>query len=84
MQSLRQQSIEEEDSQMNQEEDIDEDGPCQIDQLTTKGIAGADVKKLKDAGFTTVESIAFTPKKTLINIKGLSEAKIDKIMEAAT
>jgi len=38
---------------------------------------------LIEAGFRTVESIAFTPKKTLVNVKGLSEAKIDKILEAA-
>ena len=43
----------------------------------------ADVKKLVEAGFRTVESVAFTPKKTLINVKGLSEGKIDKIIEAA-
>ena len=36
-----------------------------------------------DAGFRTVEAIAFTPKKTLVNVKGLSEGKIDKIIEAA-
>ena len=36
-----------------------------------------------EAGFRTVESVAFTPKKTLINVKGLSENKIDKIIEAA-
>ena len=66
-----------------QEEEIEEDGPTAIDQLATKGIAQADVKKLIDAGFRTVESVAFTPKKTLINVKGLSEAKIDKIIEAA-
>ena len=75
---------EEQDSQMEQiGEDEDVDGPMPIDALKDKGIAAADVKKLVDAGFRTVESIAFTPKKTLINIKGLSEGKIDKIVEAA-
>lgn len=65
------------------EEFEDNDGPMEVDALKDKGIAAADIKKLIDAGFRTVESIAFTPKKTLINIKGLSEGKIDKIIEAA-
>jgi len=74
-----------EDSQMDKVEadEEEEDGPTPIGDLSTKGIAGADVKKLIDAGFRTVESVAYTPKKTLINVKGLSEAKIDKIIEAA-
>ena len=59
------------------------DGPCQIMRLTEFGINQGDIKKLQEAGFTTVESVAYTPKKTLINVKGLSEAKIDKILEAA-
>ena len=75
---------EEEDSQMNgaQEEEADE-GPTPIASLEDKGINKNDIKKLEEAGFKTVESIAFTPKKTLVNVKGLSEAKIDKILEAA-
>ena len=40
----------------------------------------SDVQKLKDAGYHTVESIAFTPKKALLAIKGISEAKADKIL----
>jgi DNA repair protein RAD51 len=72
----------EEDSQMNGEAEEDE-GPVPIDELAKKGIPAADVKKLVDAGFRTVEAVAFTPKKTLIHVKGLSEGKIDKIIEAA-
>ena len=83
MQKEKQQENQE-DSQMDQiAEDEDLDGPMPVDALKDKGIAAADVKKLVDAGFRTVESIAFTPKKTLINIKGLAESKIDKIIEAA-
>jgi hypothetical protein len=44
------------------------------------GISAADVKKLLEAGFHTVESVAYTPKKALLAIKGLSEAKCDKIL----
>ena len=42
-----------------------------------------DIKKLTDAGYTTVESVCFVPKKALVNVKGLSEAKLEKILEAA-
>jgi len=44
------------------------------------GIAATDVKKLAEAGFHTVESVAYTPKKALLAIKGISEAKCDKIL----
>lgn len=35
---------------------------------------------MEEAGFYTIESVAYTPKKTLTTIKGLSEAKVDKIV----
>ncbi|XLR04753.1 hypothetical protein S83_070951 [Arachis hypogaea] len=35
-------------------------------------------------GICTVEFVAYTPRKDLLQIKGISEAKIDKIIEAAT
>jgi DNA repair protein RAD51 len=38
---------------------------------------------LVEAGFHTVESIAYTPKKLLLTIKGISEAKADKILAEA-
>ena len=41
-------------------------------------------KKLIDAGFHTVESIAYTPKKALVGIKGISEAKAEKIISEGT
>ena len=36
--------------------------------------------KLREAGYHTVESIAFTPKKQLLGIKGISEVKAEKIL----
>ena len=57
-------------------------GPIPILKLEEHGISASDIKKLTDAGFHTIESVAFTPKKNLIHVKGLSEAKIDKILEA--
>lgn len=44
------------------------------------GISASDVKKLEDAGFHTIEAVAYAPKKELLNIKGISEAKADKIL----
>jgi DNA repair protein RAD51 len=40
-----------------------------------------DLKKLKEAGLNTVESILYTAKKNLVLIKGLTELKLDKIIE---
>ena len=44
------------------------------------GISMADIKKLKDGGVHTIERACFCPKKELTAIKGLSEAKVDKII----
>ncbi|KAF9937127.1 recombinase rad51 [Mortierella antarctica] len=54
------------------------------EKLEECGIQAADIKKLKEAGYFTVESIAFTPKKALLTIKGISEAKADKIIGEAS
>nr|KAF6486918.1 RAD51 recombinase [Rousettus aegyptiacus] len=56
-------------------------GPQPISRLEQCGINANDVKKLEEAGFHTVEAVAYAPKKELINIKGISEAKADKILE---
>lgn len=53
-------------------------------QFQASGIASIDVKKLKDAGLCTVEAVAYSPRKELLQIKGISEAKVDKIIEAGT
>ncbi|XP_065729103.1 DNA repair protein RAD51 homolog 1 isoform X1 [Phocoena phocoena] len=55
-------------------------GPQPISRLEQCGIHANDVKKLEEAGFHTVEAVAYAPKKELINIKGISEAKADKIL----
>lgn len=59
-------------------------GPTSISALEGSGVTAADLKKLAEAGFTTAESIAFATKKQLIDVKGISEAKADKIMTAAS
>merc|ERR1712183_599671 len=50
--------------------------------LQNHGINVADIKKLKAAGICTVKGIQMVTKKKLCNIKGLSEAKVDKMKEA--
>ena len=44
------------------------------------GLTAKDCAKLAEAGFSTIESVAFTPKKILLTVKGISEAKADKIL----
>ncbi|KAG2429936.1 hypothetical protein HYH02_013887 [Chlamydomonas schloesseri] len=58
-------------------------GPMTVEQLQAHGVAAADIKKLKEGGIHTVESLAFMPKKQLSEIKGLSEAKIEKMQAVA-
>lgn len=59
-------------------------GPQLIRKLEQHGISAADVKKLEENGFHTVESVAFAPKKQLLTIKGISEVKADKILLEAS
>ncbi|XP_066520664.1 meiotic recombination protein DMC1/LIM15 homolog isoform X2 [Hoplias malabaricus] len=54
-----------------------------IDLLQKYGINMADIKKLKSMGICTVKGIQMTTRRALCNVKGLSEAKVDKIKEAA-
>ncbi|RZF33890.1 hypothetical protein LSTR_LSTR009914 [Laodelphax striatellus] len=66
-----------------EEEELDENGPQLIKKLEGQGITVSDLKKLIEAGYHTVEAVAFAPKKDLITIKGISEAKADKILTEA-
>ncbi|KAK0411440.1 hypothetical protein QR680_005653 [Steinernema hermaphroditum] len=55
-----------------------------IEKLEACGIHSSDVRKLKDAGFHTIEAIAYAPRKELLAVKGISEQKAEKIfLEAA-
>ncbi|XP_040346762.1 meiotic recombination protein DMC1/LIM15 homolog isoform X4 [Leopardus geoffroyi] len=54
-----------------------------IDLLQKHGINVADIKKLKSVGICTIKGIQMTTRRALCNVKGLSEAKVDKIKEAA-
>ncbi|XP_048575661.1 meiotic recombination protein DMC1/LIM15 homolog [Nematostella vectensis] len=54
-----------------------------IDMLQSHGINVADIKKLKAAGINTIKGIQMTTRRKLCQIKGISEAKMEKIKEAA-
>jgi DNA repair protein RAD51 len=59
-------------------------GPMMITRLEGSGINATDVKKLMEAGFHTVESVAYATRKQLTSIKGISEAKADKLLAEAS
>lgn len=47
--------------------------------LQQHGVAQSDIKKLKEGGVHTIEHLAHASKKQLAEIKGLSDAKVDKM-----
>lgn len=79
-----QQVVEDSEMENAQTEDMAESGPIPVSVLEQHGIASGDVKKLIEAGLNSIEAILFQPKKNLVLVKGLSETKIDKILEACT
>lgn len=62
------------------EETQDQFGPLTVVKLAVNGITDGDVKKLQEAGLHTIEAVAYTPKKMLLAIKGISDNKADKIL----
>lgn len=54
-----------------------------IEDLQRGGINVQDIKKLQEAGLTTIGSLLQCSNRELLHIKGLSEAKVDKIRETA-
>ncbi|EPQ60561.1 Rad51-domain-containing protein [Gloeophyllum trabeum ATCC 11539] len=70
-------------SQADEEEDVQMAGPLLVGKLQEAGIHPQDIKKLVEAGLHTVESVAYTPKKQLMTIKGISDQKADKIIAEA-
>ncbi|KAK1296584.1 hypothetical protein QJS10_CPB15g01878 [Acorus calamus] len=71
--------------QLIERDEADEEEDCfeAIDKLISQGINAGDIKKLQDAGIYTCNGLMMHTKKSLTGIKGLSEAKVDKICEAA-
>ena len=52
-----------------------------IGDLQGGGINVSDITKLECAGYFTIGSVLQAPKRDLVNVKGLSEAKVDKILD---
>jgi len=68
-----------------EEEVVEEEeaGPKPIQRLEGQGITATDTKKLQEAGFHTCESVAYSTIKALTNVKGITEAKAEKLLAAA-
>ena len=65
------------------EEEREQDGTSvvlSIGTLEGNGITANDVSKLKEHGFYTVESVVYATQKHICSIKGISEAKADKVI----
>jgi len=72
-------------SSQHSSNDASEGGPTLITKLLDlNGITKTDIKALEGAGFHTVESVLYTPKKNLITVKGISDGKADKIYAEAS
>ncbi|GJE85887.1 meiotic recombination protein dmc1 [Phanerochaete sordida] len=54
-----------------------------VDELQQHGINVQDILKLKSAAIHTVSGVTMTTRRHLLKIKGMSEAKVEKIKEAA-
>lgn len=54
-----------------------------VERLEEHGISATDTKKLRDAGILTVEAVAYSTKKRLMSVKGISETKADKLLAEA-
>ncbi|KAH7825012.1 putative Meiotic recombination protein DMC1 [Monocercomonoides exilis] len=75
-------STEQMEEEMVEEASADIQSFMEIDKLVELGINAGDVKKLKEAGCFTVQSLQMRTKKDLLQVKGISEGKLDKILEA--
>lgn len=67
----------------NNNNNNNQEGLLSIERLADSAIGMADINKLKSAGIFTIPGINMQCRKELLGIKGLSDAKVDKIIEAA-
>lgn len=58
--------------------------PNPIERLQEEGINMADITKLKQAGLCTCLSVLMATKRFMLNIKGVSDNKLEKIRQAAS
>ncbi|OMJ10129.1 Meiotic recombination protein DMC1/LIM15-like protein [Smittium culicis] len=63
------------------EDSVDDFELISIEMLQKEGISSGDISKLKAFGICTLKAIQMTTKKNLCKIKGISEAKVEKIKE---
>ncbi|CAR26161.1 hypothetical protein ZYGR_0E01440 [Zygosaccharomyces rouxii] len=54
-----------------------------LEKLQVNGITTSDLKKLREFGLHTAEAVAYAPRKQLMEIKGISEAKADRLLNEA-
>ena len=55
-----------------------------IDRLEGPGLGAPDIKKLKEAGFMTIQAVMMCSRRKLALIKGFSDAKVEKVYDAAS
>ncbi|KYQ90974.1 putative DNA repair protein [Tieghemostelium lacteum] len=81
----KQKQVQEEEEVQEQvaEEEEEEEGPLPLSKLEGNGISAADIKRLQEAGFHTVQAIAFATKKSLCAVKSITETKADKLLAEA-
>jgi DNA-directed RNA polymerase alpha subunit len=64
-------------------EDSDDEGDVRsyepIDMMQDAGINVSDIAKLKEDGFATVGQLFQVSQRRLLSVKGISEAKMDKV-----
>lgn len=58
-------------------------GPLKLVNLLAKGITQKEIDLLREGGIQTVECLAYAPNKIILSIKGISEAKCEKLKKAA-
>ena len=71
--------------QRESQEEVSEDNlsSVSIDKLQDFNINVADINKLKSAGICTAKGLLMVTRKELLNIKGITDVKVDKMIEAA-
>lgn len=69
--------------EQQEEETAEELDYISIDKLQEFNVNAADINKLKTAGVCTVKGLLMVTRKELLNIKGISDQKLDKMIEAA-
>lgn len=71
--------------EISEDMEVDEENltSVSIDKLQEFNVNAADINKLKAAGICTVKGLLMVTRKELLNIKGISDQKIDKMIEAA-